>query len=71
MMDEENIKQDWDIYWADKDKKDRSSKLYDFIAEVYRTLIIKNILNFLHEKNKVEDNTSMSKKFSVLASPTS
>ncbi|MDP1744463.1 MAG: methyltransferase domain-containing protein [Bacteroidota bacterium] len=50
MMDEKNIKQDWDIYWADKDKKDRSNKLYDIIAEVYRTLIIKNILNHFIKK---------------------
>lgn len=37
------IEQDWDIYWASKNK--RASALYDFLAGIYRRLIVKNILN--------------------------
>jgi len=50
MADEEKIKQDWDIYWADKDKKNKSNTWYDFIATIYRKLILKNILNHFIRK---------------------
>lgn len=37
------IEQDWDIYWGSKNK--RASATYDFLAGIYRRLIVKNILN--------------------------
>ncbi len=37
------IEQDWDIYWAAKNK--RTSAVYDFLAGIYRRLVVKNILN--------------------------
>jgi len=37
------IEQDWDIYWAAKNK--RATASYDFLAGIYRRLIVKNILN--------------------------
>jgi ubiquinone/menaquinone biosynthesis C-methylase UbiE len=44
-MDKEKIiEQDWDIYWAAKNKK--ASAVYDFLAGIYRRLIVKNILNY-------------------------
>ena len=43
-MDKDKIiEQDWDVYWAAKNK--RTSALYDFLAGIYRRLIVKNILN--------------------------
>jgi ubiquinone/menaquinone biosynthesis C-methylase UbiE len=40
---EKIIEQDWDIYWAAKNK--RATASYDFLAGIYRRLIVKNILN--------------------------
>jgi ubiquinone/menaquinone biosynthesis C-methylase UbiE len=40
--------QDWDIYWADKDKA--GNAVYDFLAGIYRRLIVKNILNHFIKK---------------------
>ena len=48
MNKEKEIEQDWDIYWADKNKS--SNVVYDFLAGIYRRLIVKNILN--HFANK-------------------
>ncbi len=45
---EKEIEQDWDIYWADKDKS--SNVVYDFLAGIYRRLIVKNILNHFIKK---------------------
>ncbi len=45
---EKIIEQDWDIYWADKDKP--SSAIYDFFAGIYRRLIVKKILNYFVKK---------------------
>ncbi len=42
------IEQDWDIYWADKDKT--GNAVYDFLAGIYRRLIVKNILNHFIKK---------------------
>lgn len=43
-MDKDKIiEQDWDIYWGSKNK--RTSATYDFLAGIYRRLIVKNILN--------------------------
>lgn len=39
---EKLIEQDWDIYWANKDKP--GNAVYDFLAGIYRRLIVKNIL---------------------------
>lgn len=46
---EKEIEQDWDIYWADKDKS--SNAVYDFLAGIYRRLIVKNILNHFARKH--------------------
>ena len=43
------IEQDWDIYWAEKDKT--GSAVYDFLAGIYRRLIVKNILNHFIKKH--------------------
>ncbi|MBI4931870.1 MAG: class I SAM-dependent methyltransferase [Bacteroidetes bacterium] len=45
---EKEIEQDWDIYWADKDKP--GNAVYDFLAGIYRRLIVKNILNHFIKK---------------------
>lgn len=45
---EKEIEQDWDIYWADKNKS--SNAVYDFLAGIYRRLIVKNILNHFIKK---------------------
>lgn len=45
---EKEIEQDWDIYWADKNKS--SNMAYDFLAGIYRRLIVKNILNHFVKK---------------------
>ena len=45
---EKEIEQDWDIYWADKNKS--SNVVYDFLAGIYRRLIVKNILNHFIKK---------------------
>jgi len=45
---EKEIEQDWDIYWADKNKS--SNAAYDFLAGIYRRLIVKNILNHFVRK---------------------
>ena len=42
------IEQDWDIYWAEKDKT--GNAVYDFLAGIYRRLIVKNILNHFIKK---------------------
>jgi len=42
------IEQDWDIYWDDKDKS--SNVVYDFLAGIYRRLVVKNILNYFIKK---------------------
>ena len=42
------IELDWDIYWADKDKT--GNVVYDFLAGIYRRLIVKNILNHFIKK---------------------
>lgn len=48
MGKEKEIEQDWDIYWADKDRP--SNAAYDFLAGIYRRMIVKNILNhFVHK----------------------
>lgn len=39
----------WDHYW--KEKKDTTHKTYDFIAHIYRVLIIKRALNCFINKN--------------------
>ena len=46
---EKEIEQDWDIYWADKDKS--SNAIYDFLAGIYRRLVVKNILNYFVKKH--------------------
>ena len=46
---EKEIEQDWDIYWADKDKS--SNAVYDFLAGIYRKLVVKNILNHFVRKH--------------------
>lgn len=38
----------WDHYW--KEKKDTTHKAYDFIAHIYRVLIIKRALNYFINK---------------------
>lgn len=43
------IEQDWDVYWADKDRS--SNAVYDFLAGIYRRLIVKNILNHFIRKH--------------------
>ena len=43
------VEQDWDVYWADKDKP--GNAVYDFLAGIYRRLIIKNILNHFIKKH--------------------
>ncbi len=40
---DKEVQQDWDIYWADKDKT--GNAVYDFLAGIYRRIIVKNILN--------------------------
>ena len=45
----EEIQQDWDKYWADKDKK-KGNKVYDIIAAIYRKLVLKNILDYFIKK---------------------
>jgi len=42
------IEQDWNIYWAEKDKP--SNAVYDFLARIYRRMIVKNILNHFVKK---------------------
>jgi ubiquinone/menaquinone biosynthesis C-methylase UbiE len=42
------VEEDWDIYWADKDKT--GNAVYDFLAGIYRRLIVKNILNYFVKK---------------------
>ena len=52
-MNIEQIKQDWDNYW---NKKDTSSNLlYDILAEIYRKLIITNILTYFVKKHFIRD----------------
>jgi len=46
---EKQIEHDWDIYWADKDRP--SNVVYDFLAGIYRRLIVKNILNHFVRKH--------------------
>ncbi|MBI3501277.1 MAG: class I SAM-dependent methyltransferase [Bacteroidetes bacterium] len=46
------VEQDWDIYWADKDKT--GNAVYDFLAGIYRRLIVKNILNHFVRKYFLE-----------------
>jgi ubiquinone/menaquinone biosynthesis C-methylase UbiE len=49
-MDKEKlIEQDWDVYWAEKDKT--GNAVYDFFAGVYRRVIVKNILNHFIKKH--------------------
>ena len=43
------VEQDWDIYWADKDRS--SNVVYDLLAGIYRRLIVKNILNHFIKKH--------------------
>lgn len=52
---EKQIEQDWDVYWSGKTTA--GNLLYDFIAEIYRKLIIKNFLNhfILRNFNKEEN----------------
>ncbi len=45
---EKAIEQEWDIYWADKTKA--GNAIYDFLAGIYRRLIVKNILNHFVKK---------------------
>jgi ubiquinone/menaquinone biosynthesis C-methylase UbiE len=45
---EKLVQQDWDIYWAEKDKA--GNAVYDFLAGIYRRLIVKNILNYFVKK---------------------
>lgn len=40
--------QDWDVYWADKDKP--GNAVYDFLAGIYRRWVVKNILNHFVKK---------------------
>jgi len=40
----------WDYYWGNHDGKN-SRKIYDVIASIYRTYIIKRALNFYIQKN--------------------
>ncbi len=40
---DKRVELDWDIYWAAKDRS--SNAAYDFLAGIYRRLIVKNILN--------------------------
>ena len=42
------VEQDWDIYWADKDRS--SNAAYDFLSGIYRRLVVKNILNHFIKK---------------------
>lgn len=42
------VEEDWDIYWSDKDHS--SNVVYDFLAGVYRRVIVKNILNHFIKK---------------------
>jgi ubiquinone/menaquinone biosynthesis C-methylase UbiE len=46
------VEEDWDIYWADKDRP--SNEVYDFLAGIYRRLIVKNILNHFIKKHFVQ-----------------
>ena len=48
MEKDKQIEQDWDIYWADKDQS--SNVIYDFLAGIYRRLIVRNILNHFVKK---------------------
>lgn len=48
MADENNIKQEWEIYWS-KNKK-AGGAVYDFVAGVYRKLVLKNILAYFVKK---------------------
>lgn len=43
------VEQEWDIYWADKDQS--SNAVYDFLAGIYRKLVVKKILNHFIEKH--------------------
>ncbi|HTB32628.1 MAG TPA: class I SAM-dependent methyltransferase [Bacteroidia bacterium] len=43
MEKDKMVEQDWDIYWAAKNRK--ANAAYDFLAGIYRRLIVKNILN--------------------------
>ncbi len=49
MDKDKQVEQDWDIYWSDKDKS--SNVAYDFLAGIYRRLIVKNILNHFIKKH--------------------
>ncbi|PCH94289.1 MAG: hypothetical protein COB85_05765 [Bacteroidetes bacterium] len=42
------IEEDWDIYWDNKDKS--SNVVYDFLAGIYRRMVVKNILNHFIKK---------------------
>ncbi|MBK9282917.1 MAG: class I SAM-dependent methyltransferase [Sphingobacteriaceae bacterium] len=46
MINDEKIKQDWDIYWNSKASKGNNNRLYDKVASFYRKNIIKRILNY-------------------------
>lgn len=43
------VEQDWDIYWSDKDRS--GNVVYDFLAGIYRRLVVKNILNHFINKH--------------------
>ena len=45
---EKIIEKDWDVYWADKDRP--GNAVYDFLAGIYRRLVVKNILNHFVKK---------------------
>lgn len=49
MDNDKKAEQDWDVYWADKDRP--SGAVYDLLAGIYRRLVIKNILNHFVRKH--------------------
>jgi len=48
MDKDKKAEQDWDAYWAGKDKP--GSAAYDLLAGIYRRLVVKNILNHFVRK---------------------
>lgn len=48
MDKDKKVEQDWDAYWAGKDKP--GNVVYDLLAGIYRRLVVKNILNHFVKK---------------------
>lgn len=48
MDKDKKVEQDWDAYWAGKDKP--GNVVYDLLAGIYRRLVVKNILNHFVRK---------------------